>query len=312
MFARDERGQVLILAALMFATLCAAAGLAIDVAASLQTQRALRNAADAAALVGAKTTLSGNFANIQRDIIDIAEHNGVPDPDGTAYDGLNSNVTWNYIDNSNATVTQANATGVSVTVTSTVPNRFMQLVGIATTTVTATARASVETLVALGGAPPFAVYEIQNSVDLLTHDAAGNVTGVNPAAAGVTYTIHSPSGPSAPPGGCLGGNSWKGLADTSATPPGVGGYAPLRSGSVAGPTQSAVRALGTSFVFLPIFDQCPAPGAHVVAYAVFDVQGSGNTHTGTLQSGQFLGVGSGSRTWSPGSSGLAATLKLVR
>ncbi len=309
--ARAEAGQAVVIVALMFSTIAAGAGLAVDLGEEITVRSMLQRAVDAAALLGARDVVNGSFTNIQRDIQDVAERNGVADPDGTAYDGVNSNVAWNYVDNTGATVSQSAATGVSVTASMPVPTRFMSIVGIRSVTMTATSVAAVEILNSVSQIPPFAVYHVQGSTDLLTFDGQGNVTGLNPAAVGQTFTIHCPNCVSQPAGNCLGGNSWKGLADTSqAGPMTIGGSAPLLNGSRAGPTNQAVQALGTSFVILPIFDSCPSGNAHIIAMAVFDVQGSGNTHTGTLKSG-YLGVGGGSRTWVPGS-GLASVLKLAQ
>lgn len=308
---RGERGQNLVLVALIFTVLAAGTGLAIDAGAALQRSRALQNAADAAALLGARKVLAQVFTNVQRDITDVAERNGALDTNGVPFDGVNASVQWRYVDNAGATAAQAQATGVSVTVTQAVETRFMSVLGIRTVDVASRATAHVMVLTSLGGIPPIAVYENQAGLHLLTFDAGGAATGINPAAIDQTFEIVSPNGPEQP-GNCIGGNSWKGLLDTDAPLAGVtiGGTVPLIEGTRVGQWTDEVEALQSDYLILPIIDSCNGPDAHVIAFGVFDVRGGGNRRTGALKDG-YVGAGSGTPTWLPGMH-VVTTLKLSR
>lgn len=308
---RDQAGQAIVLLALAMSGLLASVGMVIDLGFAARQVRVDQNAADAAALVGARAVARGDWSTIARDITDFAERSGLADPDGIAYDGVNANLTWTYVDNAGNPTIQAQATGVRVDTQQSFQTQFLRIIGINTIPTARHSTALVEQVTGLGATAPFAVYEQQNSgtLDVLSHDAAGNPNGLNPAAVGQTFLIHGPQVEHP-----FGSNSFKGLLPTDHGPLNVGDSIPYMPGVRAGPTRTEVQAIGTSFLVLPIFDARDAAlgQVHIVGFAVFDVQQVGaNKHTGTLVAGTFFATGTGSRTWVPGSTFNVATLKLV-
>ena len=130
----NERGQAIVLIALALVALIAVTGLALDGGRLYQSRRQAQNAADAAALAGARLLIgeacepSGNGdADISNAIISFAAQNGV------VWDG--SNIQADYIKvEPNGTLTVVNttteATGISVTLGMTNTTTFMRIVGI--------------------------------------------------------------------------------------------------------------------------------------------------------------------------------------
>ncbi len=135
------------------------------------------------------------------------------------------------------------------------------------------------------------------------------MTGLNPAAIGQTVLIHGPQ-----VNDPFGPNSFKGLLPTDYGPLAIGDSVPYEPGVHAGPTREEVKAIGTSYLILPIFDDRDAAlnRVHIVAFAVYEVQEiAPNKHTGRLLEGTFIGNGRGTRTFVPGSTFDVVTLKLV-
>ena len=90
--SRPHAGQTIVFVALASVVLFAAMGLVIDAGVSLAMRRAMQNAADAAALAGARQIRLGNTsAQVLQRIRDVATRNGVQDL---------SQLTCNYITNS--------------------------------------------------------------------------------------------------------------------------------------------------------------------------------------------------------------------
>jgi len=309
---REDSGQAIVLMAAATIGLIASVGLTLDLGLAYARYRSVRNGADAAALVGARAVAGQHWATINGDIVDYAERNGVPDTNGVAHDGVNGNVTWSYVDNGGAAATQSQASGVHVEARDSVQTHFLRAIGIQEIAVAARSTALVERLTGVGATAPFAVYELQDAgtTELLTHDAAGNVTGINQAVAGRTFLIHGPQVDHP-----FNANSFKGLLPTDLGPLRIGDSVPYEPGVHAGPTREEVRAVGTSFLILPIFDARDAATnhVHVVAFATFEVtEVAANQHTGTLLMGTFVGVGPAAADWSPGAStNLAVSIKLI-
>lgn len=307
-WGRDEGGQAFVMLALSLTGLLASVGLVMDAGYAISRTRVHQNATDAAALVGARSVARGDWATIDRDIKDYAERNGVPDSNGVAYDGVNANVTWSYVNNAGNATTQALATGVRVQTQQTLGTLFLKVLGINTIPIARRSAALVERVTGLGATAPFAVYELQGGLDLLTRDGQGP-TGLNPSAVGQTFQIHGPQIEHP-----FHSNSFKGLLPTDHGALAVGDSIAYETGVRAGPTRDEVRAIGTTYLVLPIFDARDAAldKIHVVGFAVFDVQQTAaNKHTGTLVAGTFFVSGTGTPTWIPGSTFDLATLKLI-
>lgn len=134
----NERGQTLVFVALLMVGLLAASGLAIDGGTMLLERRRMQNAADAAAMAGARDLVMGKVGELERDDDDIletvrhfAETNGVLDPE--------ANLIAEYVDQDNAVLGTVGAgaipdaaTGISATVRIERAAHFMQVVGIHT------------------------------------------------------------------------------------------------------------------------------------------------------------------------------------
>jgi Flp pilus assembly protein TadG len=153
----NERGQALILVSLALIGLLAVAGLALDGGQLYRSRRQAQNAADAAALAGARLLLSETCASsgnsdleISNAIIEFADRNGV------TWDG--SNILAQYIKVENdglGTLTvvnsRAQATGISVTLVMTSNTSFMRIVGIDHMTTPASAVAVVGPVTQMAG-----------------------------------------------------------------------------------------------------------------------------------------------------------------
>ncbi|GAC1698830.1 MAG: hypothetical protein NVS9B6_09540 [Candidatus Limnocylindrales bacterium] len=308
-WGREEGGQAVVMLALSLTGLLASVGLVMDAGYAISRTRVHQNAVDAAALVGARAVARGDWLTIDRDIKDYAERNGIPDSNGIPYDGVNTNVTWAYVNNAGDTTTQALATGVRVEATQSLTTRFLSVIGITTIPISRRSTALVEAVTGLGATAPFAVYELQGPTDLFTHDGAGQPNGLNPSALGQTFQIHGPQ--IAHP---FHSDSFKGLLPTDHGPLTVGDSIAYDPGVRAGPTRDEVRAIGTPYIVLPIFDARDAAvdKVHVVGFAVFEVvETAANKHSGRLIPGTFFVSGTGTPTWVPGSTFDVATLKLV-
>jgi hypothetical protein len=140
------RGQILMIYGIGAMAIMGFAGLAID-GGSIFTQRRLaQNGADAAALVGARDIANGSYSSVDSHVTTYAQGNT----------GSTANVTWNWVDNAGASVSQANATGVSVAVTKTFSTYFIRALGMPTFTVSARGTALTQ-LMQGGGNAPFIV-----------------------------------------------------------------------------------------------------------------------------------------------------------
>jgi hypothetical protein len=104
---KDQRGQSIILVALLFLALILFAAIAVDLTSTYFQRRVAQNAADAAALAGAQelgayldahpeTTTSDS--QVKTWMNDLAERNGVEDTDGVLANDVNNNVVGFYLD----------------------------------------------------------------------------------------------------------------------------------------------------------------------------------------------------------------------
>ena len=99
----EQQGQSIILVAIALIALVIFAAIAVDISNTYVHRRTAQNAADAAALAGARELArqlnTFEFAYefnedwIKTDMNDFAERNGTEDTDGTAGNAVNTNVT---------------------------------------------------------------------------------------------------------------------------------------------------------------------------------------------------------------------------
>jgi hypothetical protein len=97
----SERGQSLILVALLLVALMAMVGLAIDGGNSLYKRRVVQNAADASVLGGMQYVVATNSpieTTLLARINESVERNGIPDSDGIPGNEINDNVVVYYTD----------------------------------------------------------------------------------------------------------------------------------------------------------------------------------------------------------------------
>ncbi len=132
---KNERGQAIVLVALALVGLLAIGGLAIDGGRLYQSRRQVQNAADAAALAGARVVLDGacsggaERAAVSAAIQEFARQNGVDiiSPDAT--------YVYQYVDGDENVLTPttskvpADTKGISITVLLTETTTFMKIVG---------------------------------------------------------------------------------------------------------------------------------------------------------------------------------------
>src|SRR5436190_12453493 len=134
--SRRSDGQILMIYAVAAAAIVGFAGLAVDGGCMFTQRRLTQNGADAAALVAARDIVKGTYGSIDSHVTTYARNNA----------GSTATVSWNYVDNAGATVSQSNATGVNVVVNSTFNTWFVRAVGVSNFTVSGRAKAMVQEL----------------------------------------------------------------------------------------------------------------------------------------------------------------------
>ncbi len=153
---RHAEGQTLVLFALMSLVLIAGLGLIIDVGVNYAERRNMQNAADTAALAGARviarqatTSISVRSSDVWDVLFATAVANGAPNDE--------SRYTCDFIDNARTALGQpckatgnppipTNATGVRVRVSETHTTFFMRAIGIHTSGTAATSAAQVQVM----------------------------------------------------------------------------------------------------------------------------------------------------------------------
>jgi Putative Flp pilus-assembly TadE/G-like len=138
-----RRGQVLLIYGVASTAVIGFAGLAVDGGYIFMQRRLAQNGADAGALVGARDVVNGSYSSIDSDVTTYGRGNA----------GSTATITWGYVDNSGATVTQSSATGVSVLATKAFPTFFIRVLGIPSFTVSARGIARVQTLAGASDVP---------------------------------------------------------------------------------------------------------------------------------------------------------------
>lgn len=141
--SRRERGQTLVVVALMMGVLLLMAGLAVDVGMAYNERRDLQNAADAAALAGAQQ---------------LCDNRGTDAANAAAVSMGQAN---GAITVTNQITTTQAARRFAVTVQAPSPTFFFRLVGIRSVPVSARAAAECSCAASLGGAWPIAFDMIQ-------------------------------------------------------------------------------------------------------------------------------------------------------
>jgi hypothetical protein len=131
-----ENGQTVVLVALLMVGLLATTGLAVDGGTAFLERRRMQNAADGAAMAGARNLVMSKIDEdtfddtaIQGTVLHYAEANGVED--------AANNFVAHYVDKNSAVLAAVGdgsipsaATGISATVRIERPSRFMQVVGL--------------------------------------------------------------------------------------------------------------------------------------------------------------------------------------
>lgn len=151
-FDDRQQGQSLIIIAVVLIVLLIFAAVAVDLANAYVHRRTDQNAADAAAMAGARNLvkqlndygvligLYGSEATIKQQMNDFAERNGAPDSDGVLANTINTNVVGYYLaeDGTRASenvigstgIIHPNARGVEAVVQSVAPSFFSGVMGL--------------------------------------------------------------------------------------------------------------------------------------------------------------------------------------
>jgi Flp pilus assembly protein TadG len=332
---RDEQGFSIVMVAVLMVAMLAIAGLAIDGGQAYSDRRQMQNAADAAALAGARSLEKARFsggstASVNSDALAEASNNGgqsshftctVVDKNNTAIAACTDTATWTLAAN------LTRAVGVRVNAGENRNTSFAKVVGVGAVSVNNVAAATIQVLT--GGDSPFMVCGNAATADaqtppLLVPDATqatgwqintGQVAGT-PTAIGNTYDLHGPQVP-----GCNShGNSFKGLANGPMTLPGWIDDSP---GVRAGPTRSLVAAqngcsgatLDNCILFVPICSDGQGSGSHIQLYCVawgsfLVTQVGANKHTGQFLGG-FDATGGQTGTGDP-NAGTVNVVKLIQ
>ncbi|HEY4380318.1 MAG TPA: pilus assembly protein TadG-related protein [Acidobacteriaceae bacterium] len=290
---RDERGQTMIVTALCIASLCGAAGFAVDVGKLFQTKRTLQTAADAAAIAGANEMRYGDWSAAAKQ---AAADNGYTDGVG----GVSISV-------HNPPSSGSHSSGVEVVITDPAPTYFMKVFHLTSMNVSARAVAG---LVAASGC----IYTLDTSgTDIgLTGTADLNMPNCGilvDSAASNAIRMTGSSGITAQSIGIVGGYSASGSAGMTPAP--VSGIAPapdpLAYLSTPSFTSSAClpdpHKTGTGAVTLG-----PSISGGTVCYNGLSVSGSGSV---TLSPGLYIINGGFSMTGSGTISGTGVTFFLA-
>lgn len=212
-FTRDDRGQFAIWTALVATPLILAAGGSIDISAASTARRGLQEAADSAALAGARQLMSTP-----------SDANSVSTK---SQDYFQSNAATLDADGAQAAVTVDLSAGkVTVKATASQANVFLGMIGIHSTPVSATAVAGVALRPNSGGGCIISMSHTEKSALLLSGgsriDAPGCTVWVNSENAAST-TVSGGSSITAKRN-CLYGGVSQGLSNISAAPVNCGRY----------------------------------------------------------------------------------------
>jgi Flp pilus assembly protein TadG len=203
--ARESHpGQILVLFAVVSVAMVGMLGLATDLGISFAGRRSVQNAADAAALAGARAvamSVTNTALTAETDVDALTALNGFtfattgPSVESCQY----VDDTDTALGSCSGTVPTA-ATGVTVTVTETHPTYFIRVLPGAPTTATTQATATAHVMVPsnlTGASGPFipcatgTVLTAGGTMDILIK--VGGAWQINPSAVGQTFNIHDPN-----------------------------------------------------------------------------------------------------------------------
>ncbi len=281
---RDQRGQVLVLAAIGMTAILGMAGFVIDVGSWYQVHRKEQAIADAAALAAAGD-LPQSTSQATADAQTYATKNG----------GSANSIAFStgYLSDDTVTVT-ANATA---------PSYFLKVLGIGSANVSATAVARAEVIGAAWGAAPFAVINTQPEL-------AGAGCPCFSVPTTLTLNMIGPGGfQILNVDGSKGGTGQTTLADWILSGCDCQTSAPnwIYSDTGAKFNGSQVKAamdarIGSTMLF-PVYDTTQSNGSnlqyHIIGFAGFTItgynfQGNGGTINGSFTHVDWQGSGSGS------------------
>lgn len=331
---RSQRGQMLVLFALILPVLLGMLGLSLDLGFNFVQQRATQNAADAAVTVALNALKNGSSAT-NATVATALTLNKWPI-------GMSTSSAWTctLLDNADAslgscavTPIPSSASGVKITLSQTYPTFFMAALNIASSTVSASSAGHIESATTFdAGTAPFLVCGDNTWLG----DSHANPTGsmwilktdggsppheylpatVNPSAIGQTFIIHDSHVQD-----CGMGSSFKGL-NGSTGPFTLPQWMTGTNGVHAGPTRVNVRngcngTLNNCVLILPIAEgptsradgktSCTGTQSGMNACAVLWLpfmiyQVHPNTHAGTLLDPALYPIlSNGQLTWTVGS-----------
>lgn len=315
-------GQILLLFALLSTALIGVLGLATDLGISFAGRRSVQNAADAAALAGARS-ISKSVTSPT--IMASTEVNTLAADNSFAFATSGPSVeSCQYVTDSNTPLgsctgtVPSTATGVKVTVVETHPTYFVRVVPGAPDTVTTRATAIAHVMrPALMGTGPFIVCASNTMLvaggEMNLLSLVGGRWQINPAAVGKAFKVHGPQINQC----AISSSQFKGIADTVANgqlsaPPAT--YFTYSTGNVASISAAvegingcqAGQPLNNCVAYLPVavIDASHPPlesGSNkkvwVIGFAAFLIKATApNAHSGTLLD-NFIVKGPAAHGW---------------
>lgn len=279
---RQQRGQVLALAAMGMVGICGMAGFSIDVASWYQTHRKVQSVADAAALAAVKN-LPGSQSQASSDAQTYASKNG----------GTLGTISYSTKYMSGDTVT--------VTATATAASYFLKVLGVNSANVSATSTATAENLQSANGAMPFGVINTQSQLSgsgCPCYNVATTLTISKIGAPGGfgIVNVDGSSGPASPD--TLANWIRNGCSCQTSAPQWYGGTPGARFNSSQ--VQSAMNSVIGKTELFPVYDQVTGNGAnitfHVIGWSAFTItgwsgRGSSATISGYWVKADWAGVG---------------------
>lgn len=214
---RTQRGQTMVLAAMFMAGMVAMMGLVVDGGFSLFNRRSAQNAADAAALAAVNS-----IARRAEPCVDATLTAAVTaDLNTYIQTNLDASATysWDFINNTGATVLATSAcnlaTGVTVTVNHSHGTFFMRILSLANVSLSAQAQAHVRALTGSMGGSPFiacgpSLHRHSDNASVNILDNTINPPGILNAWVGTRFNLHDPTAVEV--GDCGAGASFKGNA----------------------------------------------------------------------------------------------------
>jgi len=236
-------------------TFLAAAGLAVDMGYLRYERRLMQSAADSAALAGATDEYWGSPGNAQGDAATVATQNGFTN----GSNNTTVNVTFPGVNLPNPSLALVPGTPVQVTISQILPTFFIQVVGSNSSTITASATATV-------GSSESCMVALQvGGIGMVVNGpiSAGNcgVVDNGPLSGGGSITspsigvfgVNSFGGGSSPIAAPMAQPAPDPLAYVQANPPAIGTCTALNSNLVLGPLSGPAM---NGVVTLPATDYC--------------------------------------------------------